>query len=376
MQDAIRYELLHECKQTGARRGRIHTPHGIIETPVFMPVGTQATVKSLTPEELKEEVNAQIILSNTYHLYLRPGHELVKEAGGLHKFMNWDRAILTDSGGFQVFSLGDLRKITEEGVEFKSHLDGSRHFLSPEKVMEIENALGADIIMAFDECVEYPAEYDYTKQSMERTTRWAKRCKKAHKNTENQALFGIVQGGMYKDLREKSAKDLVDLNFPGYAVGGLSVGEPTELMCDILEFTTAFLPKDKPRYLMGVGSPDYLIEAVLRGIDMCDCVLPTRIARNGTAMTSNGKVVVRNATYERDFTPLDSECDCYTCKNYTRAYIRHLIKAGEILGVRLLSIHNLRFLTKLMERVRIEIENDNLLNFKNEFYKKYGYTKE
>ena len=376
MQDAIRYELLHECKQTGARRGRIHTPHGIIETPVFMPVGTQATVKSLTPEELKEEVNAQIILSNTYHLYLRPGHELVKEAGGLHKFMNWDRAILTDSGGFQVFSLGDLRKITEEGVEFKSHLDGSRHFLSPEKVMEIENALGADIIMAFDECVEYPAEYDYTKQSMERTTRWAKRCKEAHKNTENQALFGIVQGGMYKDLREKSAKDLVDLNFPGYAVGGLSVGEPTELMCDILEFTTAFLPKDKPRYLMGVGSPDYLIEAVLRGIDMCDCVLPTRIARNGTAMTSNGKVVVRNATYERDFTPLDSECDCYTCKNYTRAYIRHLIKAGEILGVRLLSIHNLRFLTKLMERVRKEIENDNLLNFKNEFYKKYGYTKE
>ena len=376
MQDAIRYELLHECKQTGARRGRIHTPHGIIETPVFMPVGTQATVKSLTPEELKEEVNAQIILSNTYHLYLRPGHELVKEAGGLHKFMNWDRAILTDSGGFQVFSLGDLRKITEEGVEFKSHLDGSRHFLSPEKVMEIENALGADIIMAFDECVEYPAEYDYTKQSMERTTRWAKRCKEAHKNTENQALFGIVQGGMYKDLREKSAKDLLDLNFPGYAVGGLSVGEPTELMCDILEFTTAFLPKDKPRYLMGVGSPDYLIEAVLRGIDMCDCVLPTRIARNGTAMTSNGKVVVRNATYERDFTPLDSECDCYTCKNYTRAYIRHLIKAGEILGVRLLSIHNLRFLTKLMERVRIEIENDNLLNFKNEFYKKYGYTKE
>ena len=376
MQDAIRYELLHECKQTGARRGRIHTPHGIIETPVFMPVGTQATVKSLTPEELKEEVNAQIILSNTYHLYLRPGHELVKEAGGLHKFMNWDRAILTDSGGFQVFSLGDLRKITEEGVEFKSHLDGSRHFLSPEKVMEIENALGADIIMAFDECVEYPAEYDYTKQSMERTTRWAKRCKEAHKNTENQALFGIVQGGMYKDLREKSAKDLVDLNFPGYAVGGLSVGEPTELMCDILEFTTAFLPKDKPRYLMGVGSPDYLIEAVLRGIDMCDCVLPTRIARNGTAMTSNGKVVVRNATYERDFTPLDSECDCYTCKNYSRAYIRHLIKANEILGVRLLSIHNLRFLTKLMERVRIEIENDNLLNFKNEFYKKYGYTKE
>ncbi len=373
---AIEYELIHECKQTGARRGRIHTPHGTIETPVFMPVGTQATVKSMTPEELKDEVKAQIILSNTYHLYLRPGHELVKKAGGLHKFMNWDRAILTDSGGFQVFSLGDLRKITEDGVEFKSHLDGSKHFLSPEKVMEIENALGADIIMAFDECVEYPATYEYTKQSMERTTRWAKRCKEAHKNTDKQGLFGIVQGGMYKDLRQKSAEDLVALDFPGYAVGGLSVGEPKELMCEMLEFTTQFLPKNKPRYLMGVGTPDYLIEAVLRGIDMCDCVLPTRIARNGTALTSHGKVVVRNQTYEEDFTTLDDECDCYTCKNYTKAYIRHLIKTKEILGVRLLSIHNLRFLTKLMERVKIEIENDNLATFKNEFYKKYGYTKE
>ena len=373
---AIEYELIHECKQTGARRGRIHTPHGTIETPVFMPVGTQATVKSMTPEELKEEVKAQIILANTYHLYLRPGHELVKKAGGLHKFMNWDRAILTDSGGFQVFSLGDLRTITEEGVEFKSHLDGSKHFLSPEKVMEIENALGADIIMAFDECVEYPASYEYTKQSMERTTRWAKRCKEAHKNTEKQGLFGIVQGGMYKDLRQKSAEDLIALDLPGYAVGGLSVGEPKELMCEMLEFTTQFLPKDKPRYLMGVGTPDYLIEAVLRGIDMCDCVLPTRIARNGTALTSKGKVVVRNKTYEQDFTTLDDECDCYTCKNYTKAYIRHLIKAKEILGVRLLSIHNLRFLTKLMERVKIEIEHDNLATFKEEFYKQYGYTKE
>ena len=373
---AIEYELIHECKQTGARRGRIHTPHGTIETPVFMPVGTQATVKSMTPEELKEEVKAQIILANTYHLYLRPGHELVKKAGGLHKFMNWDRAILTDSGGFQVFSLGDLRTITEEGVEFKSHLDGSKHFLSPEKVMEIENALGADIIMAFDECVEYPASYEYTKQSMERTTRWAKRCKEAHKNTEKQGLFGIVQGGMYKDLRQKSAEDLIALDLPGYAVGGLSVGEPKELMCEMLEFTTQFLPKNKPRYLMGVGTPDYLIEAVLRGIDMCDCVLPTRIARNGTALTSKWKVVVRNKTYEQDFTTLDDECDCYTCKNYTKAYIRHLIKAKEILGVRLLSIHNLRFLTKLMERVKIEIEHDNLATFKEEFYKKYGYTKE
>ena len=374
MSQAITYELLHECKQTGARRGVIHTPHGDIQTPVFMPVGTQATVKSMTPDELKDMIDAKIILSNTYHLYLRPGSKLVKEAGGLHKFMNWDRAILTDSGGFQVFSLGDLRTISEEGVEFKSHLDGSKHFFSPESVMETENDLGADIIMAFDECVEYPATYEYTKQSMERTTRWAKRCKEAHKNTEKQGLFGIIQGGFYKDLRDKSLEDLVAMDFPGYAIGGISVGEPKEEFLDILRYTTPKMPKNKPRYLMGVGTPDYLIEATLAGIDMCDCVLPTRIARNGTAMTWNGKVVVRNATYERDFTPLDSECDCYTCRNYTKAYLRHLVKTKEILGVRLLSIHNLYFLSKLMERVRKEIENDNLLNFKNEFYSKYGYT--
>ena len=376
MEQPIRYELIKKDAKTGARRGRIYTPHGVIETPVFMPVGTQATVKAMTPDELKEMVNAKIILSNTYHLYLRPGDELIKEAGGLHKFMNWDRAILTDSGGFQVFSLADLRNITEEGVKFKSHLDGSSHFISPEKSMSIQNNLGSDIMMAFDECCPYPATYEYTKASMERTTRWAKRCIEAHKNPETQGLFGIVQGGMYKDLREESAKQLVELDFPGYAVGGLSVGEPADLMYDILGYTTPFLPENKPRYLMGVGTPDYLIEAVLRGIDMCDCVLPTRIARNGTAMTSHGKVVVRNATYERDFTPLDPECDCYTCKNYTRAYIRHLLNTKEILGIRLLSIHNLRFLTKLMDRVRIEIENDNLLNFRDEFYKKYGYTKE
>ena len=375
MDHAVTYELIHECKQTGARRGVIHTPHGDIQTPVFMPVGTQATVKSMAPEELKKMVGAQIILSNTYHLYLRPGQDIVKEAGGLHNFMKWDRPILTDSGGFQVFSLGALRTISEEGVEFKSHLDGSKHFFSPESVMKIEEDLGADIIMAFDECVEYPATYEYTKQSMERTTRWAKRCKEAHTTVEKQALFGIIQGGFYKDLRKKSAEDLVSLDLPGYAIGGISVGEPKEEFLDILNYTTPLMPKDKPRYLMGVGTPDYLIEAVLSGIDMCDCVLPTRIARNGTALTSHGKVVVRNATYERDWNPLDNNCDCYTCKNYTRAYIRHLIKANEILGVRLLSIHNLRFLTNLMERVKIEIEHDNLQNFKEEFFKQYGYSK-
>ena len=371
MEQPIRYELIKKDAKTGARRGRIYTPHGIIETPVFMPVGTQATVKAMTPDELKEMVNAKIILSNTYHLYLRPGDELIAEAGGLHKFMNWDRAILTDSGGFQVFSLADLRNITEEGVKFKSHLDGSSHFISPEKSMSIQNNLGSDIMMAFDECCPYPATYEYTKASMERTTRWAKRCIEAHKNPDRQGLFGIVQGGMYKDLREESAKQLVELDFPGYAVGGLSVGEPAELMYDILSYTTPFLPEDKPRYLMGVGTPDYLIEAVLRGIDMCDCVLPTRIARNGTAMTSHGKVVVRNATFEKDWTPLDSECDCYTCTHYTRAYIRHLVKAGEILGARLLTIHNLRFLVRLMENVREAIEKDRLLEFRDEFYKKY-----
>ena len=372
--EAVTYELLHIDKNTGARRGIVHTPHGDIQTPVFMPVGTQATVKSMTPEELKQ-IGAQIILANTYHLYLRPGQDIVKMAGGLHKFMNWDRPILTDSGGFQVFSLGDLRTIAEEGVEFKSHLDGSKLFFSPESVMKTEEDLGADIIMAFDECCPYPSTYEYTKNSMERTTRWAKRCKEAH-TTKNQALFGIIQGGFFEDLRKQSAKDLVELDLPGYAIGGISVGEPKEKFIEMLRYTAPLMPENKPRYLMGVGTPDYLIEAALAGIDMCDCVLPTRIARNGTAMTWNGKIVVRNATYEKDFTPLDPECDCYACKNYTRAYIRHLVKTKEILGTRLLSIHNLYFLTKLMERVRIEIENDNLLNFKNDFYKKYGYTEE
>ena len=369
----ITYELLHVDKTTGARRGVIHTPHGDIQTPIFMPVGTQATVKAMLPETLKEN-GAQIILGNTYHLYFRPGSKLVRKAGGLHKFMNWDRPILTDSGGFQVFSLADLRNIKEEGVEFKSELDGSKHFFSPEKVMEIEEDLGADIIMCFDECCPYPSDYEYTKQSMERTTRWAERCKNSH--TTDQALFGIIQGGFYEDLREISAKQLIDLDFPGYAIGGISVGEPKEEFLKMLYHTTPLMPENKPRYLMGVGTPDYLLEASMAGIDMCDCVLPTRLARNGTALTSHGKVVVRNATYESDFTTLDDECDCYTCKNYTKAYLRHLVKCKEIEAAMLLSIHNIHFLTNLMERVRIEIENDNLKNFVHDFYKKYGYTKE
>jgi len=372
---AIRYELLHVCKQTGARRGRIYTPHGIIETPTFMPVGTQATVKSMSQDELKDMLDARIILGNTYHLYLRPGHKLIEKAGGLHKFMNWDRAILTDSGGFQVFSLGALRKITEEGVEFKSHLDGSTHFISPEISMEIQNCLGSDIMMAFDECVEYGADYDYTKKSMEMTTRWAQRCKDYHKNTEKQALFGIVQGGMFEDLRIQSAKDLIAMDFPGYAIGGLSIGEPEEKMYEVLSYTAPLLPVDKPRYLMGVGTPDYLIESAMRGIDMCDCVIQTRIARNGTAFTSKGKVTVRNASYAEDFTPLDDECDCYTCTHHTKAYLRHLVKCNEILGARLLTIHNLKFTMNLMENVRKAIEEDRLLDFRNDFYTKYGYNK-
>ena len=297
---AITYELLHIDKNTGARRGVIHTPHGDIQTPIFMPVGTQATVKSMTPEEL-EENGAQIILGNTYHLHFRPGDEIVKEAGGLHKFMKWDKPILTDSGGFQVFSLSALRKINEEGVEFTSELDGSKHLFTPESVMQIEENLGADIIMAFDECCPYPSTYEYTKQSMERTTRWAIRCKEAHKTTDKQALFGIIQGGFYQDLREISARDLIALDLPGYAIGGIAIGEPKEEYLRILRPTAKLMPENKPRYMMGIGSPDYLIEAVFAGIDMGDCVLPTRIARHGTAMTSQGRVVVRNATYERDW---------------------------------------------------------------------------
>ncbi len=367
----FRYELIKEDKHTNARLGRFHTPHGSFDTPVFMPVGTQATVKALTPKNL-EEIKAQIILSNTYHLYLRPGHDLVKEAGGLHNFMNWNRPILTDSGGFQVFSLSDLRKITEEGVTFRSHLDGSSHFFSPEQAINIQNALGADIIMAFDECIPYPADHDYTDRSVDRTIRWLDRCIKAH-NRDDQALFGIIQGGMYKDLRLKSTLETLAFDLPGYGIGGLSVGEPKDLMYQMLDVIMPHMPKNKPRYLMGVGSPDCLLEGVIRGVDMFDCVLPTRIARNGTSLTSRGRVVVRNASYERDFTPLDPDCDCYTCQNFTKAYLRHLIKANEILASTLLSIHNLRFLIKLMEEVKMAILEDRILEYMNEFFRKYGY---
>ncbi len=368
---AVTYELIKTDKKTRARRGRVTTPHGVIQTPVFMPVGTAATVKAMRPEEVRE-MGAEIILSNTYHLYLRPGHETVKAAGGLHKFMNWDRPILTDSGGFQVFSLGAMRKIREEGVEFRSHIDGSKHMLSPEKSMEIQNALGSDIMMAFDECAPYPADRQYVKDSLERTTRWLKRCKEYHKNTEKQSLFGIMQGGMYKDLRKESAEQIVELDLPGYAVGGLSVGEPKDIMYDIMDECVDYLPKDKARYLMGVGSPDCLFEGVERGIDMFDCVLPTRIARHGMAMTSQGRVNIKNAKYAKDFSPLDPNCDCYTCRNYSKAYLRHLFKADEILSSILMTNHNLHFLIDTMRHIRKSIEEDRFLEYKKEFYDSYG----
>ena len=368
---AVTYELIKKDSRTKARRGRVNTPHGPIETPVFMPVGTAGTVKAMKPEEVRD-MGAQIVLGNTYHLYLRPGHEVVKAAGGLHKFMNWERAILTDSGGFQVFSLGAMRKISEEGVEFRSHIDGSKHMLSPEKSMEIQNALGSDIMMAFDECAPYPADRNYVKNSLERTTRWLKRCKEYHKNTEQQSLFGIMQGGMYKDLRKQSAEEIVELDLPGYAIGGLSVGEPKEIMYEVMDDCVDYLPADKPRYLMGVGSPDCLFEGVERGIDMFDCVLPTRIARHGMAMTSQGRVNIKNAKYERDFTPLDPNCDCYTCRNYSKAYLRHLFKSDEILSSMLMTTHNLHFLVNTMAGIRKAIEEDRFLEYKKEFYDSYG----
>ena len=364
------FETVKQDPRTGARAGIFHTPHGDIETPVYMPVGTQATVKGVYPRDLKE-AGAQIILANTYHLYMRPGDDIVKAAGGLHKFMNWDRPILTDSGGFQVFSLAKLNKIKDEGVYFNSHVDGRLHFITPEKAIEIENNLGADIIMAFDQCSEYGADYKFSKAAMERTLKWLERCAAVHKNKE-QALFPIVQGNMYKDLRETSLKESIPYAKHGIAIGGLSVGEPKDIMYDVMDFMLDKYPVNVPRYLMGVGSPDCLIEGVRRGIDMFDCVLATRIARNGTAMTSRGKIVVRNSKYKDDFTPLDSECDCYCCRNYTKAYLRHMVNVGEMMGGMLLSLHNITFLTKLMRGMRQAILDGCFAEYAEEFYAKYG----
>lgn len=373
MEPAIKYRLIKTEKHTGARLGELITPHGTFPTPMFMPVGTQATVKAIAPEEL-DEMGAGVILANTYHLWLQPGEDLIKEAGGLHKFMNWQKPILTDSGGFQVFSLAENRNITEEGVKFKNPINGDRLFLSPEKAMQIENDLGPDIMMSLDECPPFFESYDYIKHSVERTSRWAERGLKAHQNPDWQALFGIVQGAGYEDLRRQSAQDLVSLDFPGYSIGGLSVGESKSEMNRVLDFTTPMLPTDKPRYLMGVGSPDSLIDGVMRGVDMFDCVLPTRIARNGTCMTSRGRLAVKNAKFARDFRPLDEKCDCYTCRNYSRAYIRHLFKADETFGLRLTSYHNLYFLLNLMRQIRQAIMDDSLLDFKQDFFEEYGYN--
>ena len=370
---SFKFEVIKSCNETNARVGVFHTPNGKINTPVFMPVGTQATVKSLTPKDL-EDINSEIILSNTYHLYLRPGSELVKQAGGLHKFMNWKKPILTDSGGFQVFSLSDLNKVTEKGVEFRSHIDGSKHFFTPEKAIKIQNDLGADIIMAFDQCSGADSSYEDVKKADERTHRWLKQCYKAHNNPK-QTLFPIVQGGFFEDLRKESLKKVLPYADHGIAIGGLSVGESNETMYKVLDYIKNDLPKDKPHYLMGVGKPENLIESIMKGIDMFDCVLPTRIARNGTALTSKGSVTVRNAKFKEDFSSLDKECDCYTCKNFTKAYLRHLINAKEILGGKLLSIHNIRFLTKLTEDVRNAILNDELMDFRDRFYKKYNSSK-
>ncbi len=364
------YKIQHIDKRTGARAGVLHTPHGDILTPVYMPVGTQATVKGVYPRDLKE-AGASIILSNTYHLFIRPGDEIVKKAGGLHKFMNWDGPILTDSGGFQVFSLTKLNKIKDEGVYFNSHVDGAKHLFTPEKVISIEENLGADIIMQFDQCTEYGYTHAQAEQAMERTDKWLHRCLDA-KTREDQALFPIIQGNMYDDLRIESLRRAKPHATEGIAIGGLSVGEPKSRMYEILDLMRPELPEGVPRYLMGVGSPDCLIEGVKRGVDMFDCVLATRIARNGTAFTSKGKCVVRNGAYREDFTPLDEKCGCYCCKNYTKAYLRHLINVNEMLASMLLSLHNITFLQNLMRGMRAAIFDDSLTEFAEEFYRNYS----
>ena len=363
-------EIKHIDKQTGARYGILHTPHGDCEVPMFMPVGTLATVKTLSPEEF-HEMGAGTILGNTYHLSIRPGADIVAKAGGLHKFMNWDGPILTDSGGFQVFSLAENRKITEEGVEFKSHLNGDKLFFSPEVSIDIQEKLGSDIAMSFDECIPWPADYNYVKKSTERTLRWAKRGLDAHKR-EDQALFGIVQGGDYEDLRKMCAEELVKMDFPGYSIGGTSIGEPKDKFFEMVEYAIKYLPDNKPRYVMGIGSIDYILGSIARGVDMFDCVLPTRLARHGALMTSSGRVNIKNEKYKEDFTPLDSKCDCYCCKNYTKAYLRHLFICDETFGKRLMSIHNVRFLIKLVEEARIAIKEDRFGDFMKEKLAEFG----
>ncbi|QMU07898.1 tRNA guanosine(34) transglycosylase Tgt [Levilactobacillus suantsaii] len=376
MEPAIKYRLIKTEKHTGARLGELMTPHGTFATPMFMPVGTQAAMKgAISPEEL-DEMGSQVILANTYHLWLQPGADLIAEAGGLHRFMNWPKGILTDSGGFQVFSLAKNRRLTEEGVHFRNAVNGDRLFLSPEKAIHIQNQLGPDIMMSLDECPPFFESYDYVKHSVERTSRWAERGLKAHAHPDYQGLFGIVQGAGYEDLRRESARDLVSLDFPGYSIGGLSVGESKDEMNRILALTTPLLPTSKPRYLMGVGTADSLIDGVIRGVDMFDCVLPTRIARKGTCMTTHGRLVVKNAKYARDFRPIDPDCDCYTCQHYSRAYLRHLFKADEDFGLRLASYHNLYFLHHLMKRVRQAIQNDSLLDLRAEVFDTYGYNAE
>lgn len=362
---AVSFEVLKQDSRTGARLGRLTTHHGVVETPAFMPVGTQATVKTMTPEEVRD-LGARIILSNTYHLYLRPGHEVVREAGGLHRFMHWDGPILTDSGGFQVFSLARLRKISDEGVEFRSHIDGSLHFFTPEKVVAVQEALGSDIAMVLDECAPYPCSYEDARTATRRTTHWAARARDSW-NGNGITLFGIIQGSVYRDLREESTRALVELDFPGYGIGGLSVGEPKSLMYEALEWIVPLIPEDRPRYLMGVGSPDCLFEGIARGVDMFDCVLPTRMARHGAVFTRAGRLVVRNAPNTRDFGPLDPGCTCYTCRHYSRAYVHHLLKAGEVLGIRLTTIHNLHFLLDLAHKIREAIAEDRFDSLKAQF---------
>jgi len=357
-------------KSSKARVGEFKTDHGVVQTPIFMPVGTQGTVKAITQRVLENDINAEIVLSNTYHLYLRPGTTILEKAGGLHQFMNWNRPILTDSGGFQVYSLSDLRKLNKDGVEFRSHLDGSTHFFSPQKVIEIQRSIGSDIMMPLDECTPYPCEYEYAKKSKELTSEWAVLNKKTFDETKplyghKQYLFGIIQGSVYKDLREASAKDLVNLDFDGYAIGGLAVGEPTETMYELVDFTTGFMPVDKPRYLMGVGRPENILEAIARGIDMFDCVMPTRNARNAYLFTSNGIVSMRNAAYKDDMDPLDKECDCYTCKNFSKAYLRHLFNSKEVLALELATIHNLTFYLNLVREARKRIVDGSFIEWKN-----------